>query len=385
MYIHIYATVPKLRQSEILMTRHSSLLRPELDPLKTYNAGLTLEDAASRCGAKPVAKLASNENPYPQAPEVAAAIQRAIETVHLYPDPHGRRLSALIASVTGAQADRIILGNGSEDLLNVLARCLLRPNDEVVTLYPSFPLHEDYAQMMGAQVTRVGLTAYQQIDIAALVEAVARPVRLTLFANPMNPTGLWLSGDQLDRVLAAQHPDSVLCIDEAYLEYAEGDDYLPLTERLRTHSKPLLTLRTFSKAYGLASLRIGYGISNNAELIRGMNLVRTPFNVNAVAQAAALAALEHPQAMLSSIKTVRAERARMMAKFQGMGLEVMPSKGNFLFVNGRRSAVELADRLITEGVLIKPWKQAGYETWFRVSVGLKHENDQFLSAVAQVI
>jgi len=95
--------------------------------------------------------------------------------------------------------------------------------------------------------------------------------------------------------------------------------------------------------------------------------------------------LEHPQAMLSSIKTVRAERARMMAKFQGMGLEVMPSKGNFLFVNGRRSAVELADRLITEGVLIKPWKQAGYETWFRVSVGLKHENDQFLSALAQVI
>ena len=367
------------------MKRQAPLLRPELAPLKTYNAGLTMEDVLSRCGGKPVAKLASNENPYPQVPQVAEAIRKATESVHLYPDPHGRKLIARLAELTEVSIDRIALGDGSEDLLNVLARCLLRPGDEVVTLYPSFPLHEDYAQMMGASVIRIGLTDERQIDLNALLKAVARPVRLSLFANPMNPVGLWLTGAELDQVLAAQHPDSVLCIDEAYLEYAEGKDFQPATARLQSHNKPLLILRTFSKAYGLAALRIGYGLSNNAELIRGMNLVRTPFNVNAVAQAAALAALGHPEAMQSSVKAVVAERERMRDSLTGMGLNVFSSKGNFLFIEGRGPSVDLADRLVTEGVLVKPWKQSGYENWFRVSVGLQHENDQFLIALAALL
>lgn len=367
------------------MTRRTPLLRPELASLTTYNAGLTMDDVLLRCAGKPVAKLASNENPYPQAPEVAQAITQATKTTHLYPDPQGRRLASQIAGMTGASLDRIILGDGSEDLLNVLSRCLLRPRDEVVTLYPSFPLHEDYAQMMGAKVTRVGLTANRRIDLDALLDAVSRPVRLTLFANPANPFGLWLTGLDLDRVLAAQHPKSVLCLDEAYLEYAEGADFLPATARLQSHDKPLLILRTFSKAYGLAGLRIGYGVSNTAELVRGMNLVRTPFNVNSFAQAAAFAALTHPAAMKAAVSMVLKERERMRAALSKVGVTVLPSKGNFLFIDGGCPSVELADRLIPEGVLVKPWKQSGYETWLRVSVGLPCENDQFLAALARQI
>lgn len=359
-------------------------LRPELSPLTTYNAGLTLEDVRARCGSKPVAKLASNENPYPQSAEVLDAVRHASGGIHLYPDPQARKLATQIANQTGAHPDAVILGDGSEDLLNVLARCLLRPGDEVVTLYPSFPLHEDYAQMMGARVTRIGLVD-QRIDVAALVAAVARPVRLTLFSNPMNPAGLWLTAAELDRVLSAQHQDSILCLDEAYLEYAVGADFLSGTARLQLHDKPLLILRTFSKAYGLAALRVGYGISNTPGLIRGMNLVRTPFNVNAIGQAAALAALEHPQAMLSSVAKVVEERGRMFRAIGAMGLNIFPSKGNFLFVEGRCPSVDLADRLIADGVLVKPWKQAGYENWFRVSVGLRHENDQFLSALERLL
>lgn len=384
MSIHIDATAWVMRQSENLMSRHESLLRPELALLKTYNAGLTMDDVLIRCGGNPVAKLASNENPYPQALEVAKAIRQAAETVHLYPDPQGRKLATRIAKVIGTKTDHIILGDGSEDLLNVLARCLLRPGDQVVTLFPSFPLHEDYAQMMGAKVTRVGLTADRRIDVDALVQAVAQPVRLVLFANPMNPVGLWLTSPELDRVLSAQHPESVLCLDEAYVEYAEGDDFLPGTERLKTHDKPILLLRTFSKAYGLAALRVGYGISNDPELIRGMNLVRTPFNVNAVAQAAALAALDHPEAMRASVTNVLAERDRMQSRLSDMGFNSPPSKGNFLFVEGNESSVLLADSLIEEGVLVKPWRQPGFENWFRVSVGLPRENDQFLAALAKL-
>lgn len=361
-----------------------TLLRPELSRLVPYNAGLTLDDVIARAGGRPIAKLASNENPAPQAPEVLEAARQAVETLHLYPDPAGRRLTGTLARMAGIPENRVILGDGSEDLLNVLARCLLRPGDRVVTLYPSFPLHEDYAQMMGASVTRVNLRQ-NRIDIDALEAALAEPVRLAIFAQPMNPAGLWLTPEDLSRVLAAQHPQTVLCIDEAYLEYAGGPDFGQAGAALAAQDKPLLILRTFSKAWGLAGLRIGYGLSNSAELIRGMNLVRTPFNVNGVAQAAALAALAHPEAMQAGVAQVLAERDRMAAALAEIGLETLPTKGNFLFVRGPVASVILADRLIAEGVLVKPWKQPGYEDWFRVSVGLKRENDQFLAALTTLL
>lgn len=366
---------------EIQVALFSALLRPELAKIGAYNAGLTMEDVLSRCGTNPVAKLASNENPYPPASHVIEAARKAAQVLHLYPDPQGRKLTGLIAQLTNSEPGCVILGDGSEDLLNVLARCLLRPTDQVVTLYPSFPLHGDYAGMMGASVNYIGLTNSGTIDIEALVAAVAIPVRLTIFSNPMNPVGLWLTSTDLDRILDAQHPESVLCIDEAYIEYAMGGDFGSAAERLKSHPKPLLILRTFSKAYGLAGLRIGYGLSNSQELINGMNLVRTPFNVNAVAQAAALAALNHPASMIVAVTAVIAERERVKSEIERLGLDVCASKGNFLFVNCRLPSVTLADRLMVDGVLVKPWKQSGYETWFRVSIGLKHENDQFLNSL----
>ncbi|WP_102225335.1 histidinol-phosphate transaminase [Acidimangrovimonas sediminis] len=360
-------------------------LRPELAPLASYNSGLTLADVKDRCGGGPIAKLGSNENPYPAAPEVAAAMAAALGQAHVYPDPGGRALAEVLSARTGVPTGQILFGDGSEDLLNVLARCLLGPGDEVVTLYPSFPLHEDYAVMMGAGVTRIGLTPDHAIDMAALLSAAARPVRLILIANPMNPAGLWLSPEDLDALLAAQHPDAVLCLDEAYVEYARGAGYMEGTARLMSHDKPLLVLRTFSKAYGMAGLRIGYGLSNDAELVRGMNLVRTPFNVNAPAQAGALAALAHEGAMRAAVAEVTAERARMAEVLTRLGCRVLPSRGNFLFVETGQAAVALADRLVDGGVIVKPWKQPGYETWLRVSVGLRCENDQFLAALAALL
>ncbi|MBY5974756.1 histidinol-phosphate transaminase [Ferrimonas balearica] len=360
-------------------------LRPELAALAPYNSGLSLEDVASRCGGRPIAKLGSNENPHPLPAPVRAAMAEVLGRTQMYPDPSARALAAQLAAETGVGAARIVFGDGSEDLLNVLARALLQTGDEVVTLYPSFPLHEDYARMMGAEVSRIGLTEAREIDMAALLEAVARPVRLILLANPMNPAGVWLTPDQLDQVLAAQHPDSVLCLDEAYVEYAAGSDYLPGTERIGGHDKPLLILRTFSKAWGLAALRIGYGLSNSDALISAMHLVRTPFNVNAVAQAAALAALRAPEGMQAAVADTLAERDRVADALRARGLEVLPSKGNFLFVNVARPSGPVAEALIDHGVIVKPWKQPGYESFLRVSIGLAAENDQFLGALEAVL
>lgn len=359
--------------------------RSELSTLQVYNSGLTLADVAARAKGRPIAKLGSNENPHGPNAAVKQAMTDAITRPHIYPDPSGRELAEAIERETGIAKDRIIFGDGSEDLLNVLARAVLRAGDEVVTLFPSFPLHEDYATMMGAQITRIGLTTDRQIDMGALLAAAARPVRLTLLANPMNPAGLWLSPSDLDALLDAQHPDSLLCLDEAYVEYAAGPDFASGADRLASHDKPLLILRTFSKAYGLAALRIGFGMSNSDDVIRAMNLVRTPFNVNAVAQAAALAALTHPDEMAHAVADTLSERTRMASALQAMGGEVLPSKGNFIFIDCQRPSTEIADRLVDFGVIVKPWKQDGFETFLRVSIGLEWENDQFLEAIAQVL
>ncbi|WP_373237011.1 histidinol-phosphate transaminase [Cohaesibacter celericrescens] len=371
------------------MTSQKFILRSELTTLKPYNAGLSLQDVAEKAAGKPIAKLASNENPYQMPNVIAEAMHQEIATAYRYPDPQGRALAKSIAEFCGCDAEQVILGNGSEDLLNILARTILRPGDEVVTLYPSFPLHEDYAIMMGAHVTRIGLVDHNKIDVDALVKAVSRPVRLTIFANPMNPTGLWLTADELDRVLAAQHPQSVLCIDEAYLEFAsyqsDGQSYLPATERLKHHDKPLLVLRTFSKAYGLAGLRIGYGLTNNSTLRLGLDLVRTPFNANSVAQAGAVAALQNPAAIYPVLQQIVEQRQMLLTGLEALGLFVLPSLGNFLFFSTSEPATQIAEKLICEGVIVKPWKQAGYENWLRVSVGVEQENRQFLSALAGIL
>ncbi|PSJ62814.1 histidinol-phosphate transaminase [Pseudaminobacter soli (ex Li et al. 2025)] len=360
----------------------TSILRPELATLAPYNAGLTVEDVARRPGVTRVAKLGSNENPLGPSPAVQQALEAALQRVAIYPDPSGRALLAKLASRHGVSANQLVLGNGSEDLLAVLARAVLRPGDRVVTLYPSFPLHEDYARLMGAEVTRIGLTPEGHIDVEALVQAVAQPVRLVLFANPMNPAGVWLSPEELGRVLDAVHPEAVTCLDEAYHEYAEGEGYASAEPLLATHRGPLLILRTFSKAWGLAGLRVGYGLTNNAELKRGLDLARTPFNVNLMAQAAAEAALDHPQSVTDAVALVQRERLRVQAAIGALGLRVLPSKGNFLFFDAARPATELAEALLDKGVIVKPWKQSGYETWLRVSIGTEADNDQFLAALS---
>lgn len=364
------------------MTKELSPLRPELAALTPYNAGLTVEEVAARPGVTRIAKLGSNENPFGPSPAVHQALEAALHRIAVYPDPAGRALLTKLAARHHCPPERIVIGNGSEDLLAVLARAVLRPGDRVVTLYPSFPLHEDYVQLMGASVTRIGITPEGRIDVAALIEAVAQPVRLVLFANPMNPAGLWLSPGELDQVLDAIHPHAVTCLDEAYHEYAKGPDYGSGEERLPTHRGPLLILRTFSKAWGLAGLRVGYGLTNCAELKRGLDLARTPFNVNILAQVAAEAALADAQSVDDAVALVQHERPRMQAVIEALGLRVLPSKGNFLFFDAGRPADEVAETLLDQGVIVKPWRQPGYETWLRVSVGSGPDNDQFLAALA---
>jgi histidinol-phosphate aminotransferase len=364
------------------MSSTDVLVRDEVKAIAPYNAGLTIDEVRSRYGADRISKLGSNENPLGPSPGVQAAIGRALGAVNIYPDPSGSDLRSAIARHLDVGADRIVLGNGSEDLLGVICRMVVRPGDTVVTLYPSFPLHEDYAVMMGGSVQRINLRDDLSIDVAGLVDAVAAGPRMVMFANPMNPAGAWLTKDEMQRVVAALRPGTLLVVDEAYVEYAAGGDYADAAELLRGIDGAWISLRTFSKAWGLAGLRIGYALLGSAALGTFLDRVRTPFNTNLLAQAAARAALDDPEHVARVVELAVAERDRVAAALDALGFRFVPSKGNFLFFDCGEPATAFCERLLRKGVIVKPWKQAGYETFVRVSIGAAEDNDRFLDAVS---
>ncbi|QKC85146.1 histidinol-phosphate transaminase [Mesorhizobium sp. NZP2077] len=367
------------------MSKASDMVRTEVTRLSPYNSGLTIAEVMQRYAPVRIAKLGSNENPLGPSPTLASMMQAAAEMFRLYPDPAGRELRQAIAAKYEVGEDQIILGNGSEDLLSVISRAVLRPGDAVVTLYPSFPLHEDYATLMGASVIGVAVNDDLTINVDALIEAVRGAPRMLLFSNPMNPVGSWLSSSDLSRVLDAVSDETLVVVDEAYAEYAEGDDYASSLSDLGKRDRSWIVLRTFSKAFGLAGLRIGCGIVGDPELRALLDRVRTPFNANGVAQAAALAALADEEHLAKVVALAKAERTRVGNFLAGKGLEVAPSRGNFLFFNCRLNASAFAERLLREGVIVKPWKQEGFDSYVRVSIGSPAENDHFMAALMQLL
>lgn len=363
------------------MTYHDQLVRSEINAIEPYNSGLSIEHVRQLYQPDQISKLGSNENPFGPSEHVLSVFKNPQNIIALYPDSSGNELRSRLALHLKAVSENIILGNGSEDLLSVISRTFLRNGDRIVTLFPSFPLHEDYATMMGASIDRVEVDAQLRIDVDALMQAASQPAKMLLFANPMNPVGAWLNPKDLITIIDATHPDTLIVLDEAYYEYAISGDYMSGIERLKEQPNPWIVLRTFSKAWGLAGLRIGYGLCSSPQLRAAMDKARTPFNVNAFAQAAALAALDDLKHMQNSIHETILERNRVEQELFGMGFRVAPSLGNFLFFEAAESAVDLAVQLLHNGVIVKPWKQQNYEGFVRVSIGTKAENNHFLSSL----
>ncbi|PWC20866.1 histidinol-phosphate transaminase [Brenneria roseae subsp. roseae] len=362
------------------------LIRPELCALGTYNAGLSAEAVKQAYRVNHVAKLASNENPLGASPKVVAALQADAAHSAIYSDASSTALRMALADETGIDSDRIIIGNGSEDILHMLALAFINPGDRAVTLFPSFGLHDIFPRMMGAEVTLVGVDARQQFDVPAWEAALATPAKLVIFSNPSNPVGCILDKEGFARVIDAAPKNSVLVIDEAYFEFGKiSADYPDSLRMLAAQPRPWIVLRTFSKAYGLAGLRVGYGLASHAELINQLDRVRTPFNINRAAQAAAVAALDDKQHVTDSIALIAEQRENMIGALRELGFTVVPSFANFLFFDCGRSSHGLALRLLTYGVIIKPWREAGYEHWVRVSVGNENDNQRFIDCLRQIL
>lgn len=360
--------------------------RPEVPPLPPYNAGLSSEVVRARYRVERVARLASNENPYGASPAVAKALSGLAPDVGNYPDAQCTALRAAIADRFYVEPSQIVVGNGSEDILRMLCLAFLSSGERVLTQRPAFGLHEIYPRMMGAQVEMVSLTPALGFDVDSWCAALARGPKLAMIANPSNPVGCMFDADAFVRLLDAASPSTLLVIDEAYWEYARREDGFPdALTLLRGRRQPWMVLRTFSKAWGLAGLRVGYGLASDSELIQIVDRVRTPFNVNRAAQSGALAAWGDEAHMDRAVtETIRC-REVLRAGVHRLGLSVAPSAANFLFIDLGRSNGPVHEALLARGIIIKPWKDEGYESFIRVSVGTPDDNEHFLAALREVL
>jgi len=362
------------------------LARAEVRDLASYNAGLSSDSVRKRFGLSRVAKLGSNENALGAAPGVARAMADACADIALYPDASCQLLRDALADKLGVSAGHLVFGNGSEDLLSIISRVFLDHGDEVVTVVPSFGLHFIYPTAAGAKVLGVPMSEAGAFDVPAMIAALTPRTRLLMFSCPSNPVGSTLSSAELQSLLDALPAHCLLVFDEAYYEYAQFDrDYPDCLALIQASGKPFILLRTFSKAYSLAGLRIGYGVVSDPLLADLIDRLRTPFNINRVAQAAAVAALADDAHLQATLEHVASERQRMAAALDTLGVHCVPSKANFLFFATGLSAESVNQALLSEGVIIKPWRESGYTRYLRVSIGSRDDNDFFIAALTRIL
>jgi histidinol-phosphate aminotransferase len=360
-----------------------SMVRKEVAGLPRYNAGLPEEYVKEHYHVDRVVRLASNENPFGVGTKAARAAADALADLSKYSDPDARRLRRALAAAIGVEASNIVVGNGSEELICLVCRACLRRGDRVVTVTPSFLLHEIYPAEQGAKVVAVPMRSDLAFPVGEILDAMAGGCRILILSNPSNPVGSILTITDLGRILRSADSQTLLVIDEAYYEYArESADYPDSLRLLAGGTAPYAILRTFSKAYGLAGARVGYGIFSDPELAGHIDKLRTPFNVNRVAQAAALAALDDPGHIERTITHNRRERERLSSELQRRGYRVAPSYANFLFVEVGRDSAEVAERLLQSGIVVKPWRQPGFQQFIRVTLGSREDNNFFLRALA---
>ncbi len=360
-------------------------MNPHVAALPPYNAGMSMDRARAVSGHTDLARLASNENPDGCSPAVMAVLAGSGFEPWRYADPACTTLRAALATHLGVDAGVIVVGNGSEEMIAAISRGVLVAGTQVVTVVPSFGLHEIEPLAAGATVLKVPMTAAADFDLAALEAAISAGPRVVFLSSPWNPVGPALEAAALQRLIAAIRPGTLFVLDEAYFEFADAS--LPDgIEALRDSGIAYVVLRTFSKAYGLAGLRVGYALCSDPEIARVVAAAKTPFNVNAAAQTAAVAALEDDAWMKASVAGIRAERDRVAAALTRMGLKAAPSQTNFLFFNTGRDSADMAAALLQDGIIVKPWREAGFETWLRATIGTRADNDRLIASLhAQVI
>ena len=364
------------------MIEPAELARRSVLELPRYKTGVSAQLLEALGAGASVTRLASNESPYGASPRVYEAI-RAVDNVHRYPDGSNQAVRNAVGEHLGVDSERIMVSTGSENVLSAIFHCVVEPGDRVVTLNPTFMLAEILSKALGAVHDGITYGDDLRYDADAVANA-ANDAKVVYLSNPNNPTGNAFTPNELARIAEATSPSTLIVIDEAYFEYASQHDEVGASiPVLDASDRPYIVLRTFSKAYGLAGLRVGYGIAYHPELVTLVRRASTIFDVGTISQVAACAALADREYVERVVADTIAEKERMLAALAERDVRVFPALGNFvsLWFHKRDAAVALASRLAEQAVFVKALPAREGEGLVRVSVGTRDENDRFLHAL----
>ena len=353
-------------------------VHPDIAALSPYVPGKPIEELQRELGLTRVIKLASNENPLGPSPKALAVVNETAATLHRYPDGGAFRLREALADRWKVTLDHIILGNGSDEILGMLARTFLSPGDEAVMADQTFVIYKMEVMAAHGKAVTVPLKQWRH-DLSAMAAAITASTRLLFLCNPNNPTGTMVSAEEVVRLLSRVPEHVIVVFDEAYVEYVRSAEFPDSLAYVR-EGRNVIVLRTFSKIYGLAGLRIGYGVTT-PEITNLLNRVRPPFNANSIAQRAALAALEDDEHVAISRAVNQAGMEQVVAGLKTLGFAPIPSEANFVYFDAGRDGRELFEALLHQGVIVRHIEGR----MVRVTIGQTEDNQVFLTALARVI
>jgi len=359
-------------------------IRSCLELIKPYQPGKPVDEVERELGLKGVIKMASNENPAGPSSKAVEVMKRHAEKMHVYPDGNCYYLKRATAEKLGVKPEQLVFGNGSDELLSFLTLAYINPGDEAVMVTPSFSEYVFAMRLMGGEIKKVPLEEDTfEYNLDNVLEQVNEKTKLIFLCSPNNPSGTVIKKGELDRFLE-KLPEKVLVVmDQAYLEFATDPDHPDGVEYVKK-GMPVVALRTFSKIYGLAGLRIGYGVAPE-EVAADINRVREPFNVNAMAQAAALEALNDEEHLKKSRQLVNESRKHLTEGFAGLGVKPVPDQANFCFVDIKVDSREAFQALLKQGVIVRTGDIFGFPTYLRITYGTIEQNNKLIEALKNVL
>jgi histidinol-phosphate aminotransferase len=363
-----------------------SLVNPNVLQISPYIPGKPVEAIQREFNLEKVVKLASNENMLPISENVRKAINNELSLVHFYPDSDNYYLRQRLAAINGLQLEQVIVGAGSVEIIHMLIRTFLKTGEKVLTSEKTFSLYKIATTEFAGQgaFLETPMDENLRFDLDAMTRRIDKQTKIIFITNPNNPTGTFVPAAAIRQFIKVVPKDKIIVLDNAYQEYFDNpDDYVGGLEEIRA-GKNVVVLRTFSKVYGLAGLRVGYAMAK-PEIISMLNRVKAPFNVTSIAQRAALASLENDDYKNRSIILNRANKAKLLGQLQSLGLRVIPSQTNFLLFFPNIEVSELNLRLLKEGVIIRPTAGFGIPEAMRVTVGLEEDNEFFIKKLKKVL
>ncbi|MEG0999339.1 MAG: histidinol-phosphate transaminase [Clostridiales bacterium] len=348
-----------------------------------YKPGKPIDDVKRELGLSEVYKLASNENPLGTPPSAVEAMRVMASACALYPDGYGYDLRMSISEKLGVKPGELIFGDGSNEIIKLLSLVYLDKGDEIIAPMPSFSEYSRLAAVCGAVCKAIPLTEDFIVDLPAMVGAISCKTKIIYICNPNNPTGTVINKRLLLQMMHRIGNDILVVLDEAYFEYVDDENSPNGLDFFKEFSN-VVVMRTFSKAYGLAGLRVGYAVANQS-VVNDVNKVREPFNVNSLAQVAAIAAFNDKEYIKKSINYNKVERDFVSTSLKTMGLNVIPSQGNFVLVNVGIKCNIVFNELLKKGIIVRSGDVFGYPTSIRVSIGLREENNYFLKELKELL